>query len=120
MWSGNWNKVKPYFEGKGPLTEVFSTQAFANTGSQFVLGDAHRAYHALRGPFYPVEDLSLRKVFNITEGKYFSLRMDYFNALNRTQIGWPSTDINASNFGTINNKFAAANRQGQIEGRIVF
>ena len=101
MWSGNWDKVKPFFEGKGPLTHVFNTDAFANTGSQFVLGNAKRTYTNLRGPFYPVEDLSLKKVFNITEGKSFSLRMDYFNAFNRTQIGWPSTDINASNFGTI-------------------
>lgn len=120
MWSGNWDKVKPYFEGKGPLTHVFSTDAFANTGSQFVLGDAHRAYHALRGPWYPVEDLSLKKIFPITEGKSFSLRMDYFNAFNRTQLPYPSTDINASNFGSITNKFAGGNRQGQIEGRIVF
>jgi hypothetical protein len=120
MWSGNWDKVKPYFEGRGPLTHVFSTEAFANTGSQFVLGDAKRAYTSLRGPFYPVENLSLKKIFQITEGKAFSLRMDYFNALNRTQIGWPSTDINASNFGTISNKFAGGNRQGQIEGRFTF
>jgi hypothetical protein len=120
MWSGNWNKVKPYFEGKGPLTTVFSTDAFANTGSQFILGNAKRTYSALRGPWYPSENLSLKKQFQITEGTSFSLRMDYFNALNRTQIGWPSTNINASNFGEINNKFGAANRQGQIQATFNF
>lgn len=120
MWSGHWGDVKPYFEGKGPLTPVFSTGAFANTGSQFVLGDAKRAYPQLRGPWYPVEDLSAKKTFRIAEGTAFSLRMDYFDAFNRTQIGWPTTDINNSNFGYINNKFAGGNRQGQIEGRFTF
>lgn len=120
MWSGNYGDVKTYFEDKGPLTTVFSTNAFANTGSQFVLGDAKRAYTALRGPNYPAENLSLKKTFPITEGTSLSLRMDYFNAFNRTQIGWPSTDINASNFGEINNKFAAANRQGQVQAQFNF
>jgi hypothetical protein len=121
MWSGNWDKVKPYFEGTGPLTEVFSTEAFANTGSQFVLGDSRRAYSAIRGPNYPSENLSLRKLFHVTEGSSLSLRMDYFNALNRTQIGWPQgTNINASNFGMINNAFAAKNRQGQIQATFNF
>lgn len=120
MWSGNYDKVKPYFEGKGPLTPVFSTNAFANTGSQFILGNSNRTYSSLRGPLYPAENLSLRKLFHITEGSSLSLRMDYFNAFNRTQIGWPSTNLNASNFGEINNKFSAANRQGQVEATFNF
>lgn len=122
MWSGNWDKVKPYFEGKGSLTPVFSTDAFANTGSQYALGDAKRAYSAIRGPKYPAENLSLRKQFHVTEGSSLSLRMDYFNAFNRTQIGWPQgTNINApSTFGTIWNKFAAKNRQGQIQATFNF
>lgn len=121
MWSGNWDKVKPYFEGKGPLTEVFSAEAFSNTGSQFVLGNSKRTYSAIRGPNYPGENLSLRKQFTITEGSSLSLRMDYFNAFNRTQIGWPQgTNINNSNFGYINSKFSAANRQGQVEATFNF
>lgn len=121
MWSGNWDKVKPYFEGKGPLTEVFSAEAFSNTGSQFVLGDSKRAYTSIRGPLYPAENLSLRKLFHITEGSSLSLRMDYFNAFNRTQMAWPEgTNINASNFGYINSKFSAANRQGQIQATFNF
>jgi hypothetical protein len=121
MWSGNWDKVKPYFEGKGPLTPVFSTDAFANTGSQFVLGDAKRAYSAIRGPNYPSENLSLRKLFHVTESSSLSLRMDYFNAFNRTQVGWPEgTNINSSNFGTINSAYSAANRQGQVQATFNF
>lgn len=120
MWSGNWDKVKPYFEGKGPLVPVFSSNAFSNTGSQFALGDAARTYPSLRGPWYPVEDFSAKKIFRIAEGTAFSLRMDYFDALNRTQLPYPTTDINNSNFGFVNNKFAGGNRQGQIEGLFTF
>ncbi len=120
MWSGHWGDVKPYFEGKGSLTPVFSSNAFANTGSQFNLGDAARAYPQMRGPWYPVEDFSAMKLFHVTESSSFSLRMDYFDALNRTQIGWPTTDINNSNFGFVNYKFNGGNRQGQIEGRFTF
>lgn len=116
MWSGNWGAVKPYFEGKGTLQKVFSTDAFANTGSQYALGNAKRAYTALRGPLYPVENLSAKKAFRITEGSSFTVRMDYFNAFNRTQLPYPSTNINASNFGEITSKFSGGNRQGQIEG----
>jgi hypothetical protein len=120
MWSGNWGAVKPYFEGKGPLQTVFSTNAFANTGNQFNLGNAKRAYTALRGPLYPVENVSVKKLFHITEGSSFTVRMDYFNVFNRTQLPYPSTNINSSNFGEINGKFAGGNRQGQIEGTFNF
>lgn len=120
MWSGNWGSVKPYFEGKGTLQTVFSTDAFANTGSQYVLGNAKRTYTALRGPLYPVENLSAKKQFHITEGSSFTVRMDFFNAFNRTQLPFPSTNINASNFGEINGAFAGGNRQGQIQGTFTF
>ncbi|HEX4037506.1 MAG TPA: carboxypeptidase regulatory-like domain-containing protein [Acidobacteriaceae bacterium] len=120
MWSGNWGSVKPYFEGKGPIETQFSTNAFANTGNEFNLGNAKRDYAALRGPLYPVENLSAQKRFRITEGSWFAVRMDYFNAFNRTQLPYPSTNINASNFGEITSKFAGGNRQGQIEGTFTF
>jgi len=120
LWSGNWDKVKPYFEGKGPLTSVFSTSAFTKTANQFVLGNSRRAYQSLRGPLYPTENLSVKKIFHVTEGTSFSVRMDYFNAFNRTQLPYPGTNINASNFGLINSKFSATNRQGQISARFNF
>lgn len=120
MWSGNWGSVKPYFEGKGPLETEFSTNAFTNTGNEFNLGDAKRDYTALRGPLYPVENLSAQKQFRISEGSWFAVRMDYFNAFNRTQLPYPSTNINASNFGEITSKFSGGNRQGQIEGTFNF
>ncbi|HEV2326427.1 MAG TPA: TonB-dependent receptor [Terracidiphilus sp.] len=114
QWSGHYNQVTRYFEGKGPAPELFSTDAFVNTGSQYVLGNAKRAYNNIRGPWYPSESVSAKKIFRVTEGTSFALRMDYFNVFNRTQVPFPSTNINASNFGLINSKFSGGNRQGQI------
>lgn len=113
MWSGGYGSIPRYFEGKGSAPILFSTNAWSNTGSQYVLGNAKRAYNSVRGPWYPVEDLSAQKIFRFTEGTSLSLRMDYFNAFNRVQPPFPSTNINASNFGQVTTKFSAANRQGQ-------
>jgi len=114
MWSGNYNQITKFFEhnlATAPL--LFSTDAWNNTGSQYVLGDAKRVYDSVRGPWYPVENLSAKKIFHVTEGAYFALRMDYFNAFNRVQAPFPTTNINASNFGQVTTKFSAANREGQ-------
>jgi hypothetical protein len=120
LWSGNYNQVTKFFEGKGPAPLLFSTSAWSNTGSQYVLGNAKRDYNSVRGPWYPVENLSAKKTFHITEGTYFAVRMDYFNAFNRVQPPFPTTDVTATNFGQITSKFSPINRQGQIEGTFNF
>jgi hypothetical protein len=115
MWSGGYGNIPRYFEGKGSAPVLFSTNAWSNTGSQYVLGNARRAYNQVRGPWYPVEDLSAKKMIHVTEGSWFTLRMDYFNAFNRTQPPFPSTNLNSSNFGQVTTKFAGGNRQGQAQ-----
>lgn len=120
LWSGHYNKVKDYFEGKGPAAQLFSTEAWTSTGSQYVLGNAQRAYNQVRGPWYPVENFSARKQIQFADRYSFTLRVDYFNAFNRTQAPFPSTDVNASNFGTVTGKFSGGNRQGQIMGTFNF
>lgn len=120
LWSGNYNKVTKYFEKKGPAPLLFSTDAWSNTGSEYVLGNAKRAYNEVRGPWYPVENLSAKKTFRFSEGTSFSVRVDYFNAFNRTQPPFPGTSITSSNFGLINSKFSGGNRQGQIQGTFNF
>ena len=115
MWSGGYGSIPNYFEGKGSAPMLFSTNAWSSTGSQYVLGNAKRAYNQVRGPWYPVEDLSAKKQFHFTEGTFLTLRMDYFNAFNRTQAPFPTTDINSSSFGQVTTKFSAANRQGQAQ-----
>jgi hypothetical protein len=105
---------------------LFSTGAWslsAPTGFQYVLGNARRNYNAVRGPWYPVENLSVKKLFRITEGTSFTVRMDYFNALNRVQAPFPNTTLTAPTtpgFGQVLNKFSPVNRQGQIEATFNF
>jgi hypothetical protein len=114
-WSGNYGDVTKFFDHTIPTAPtLFSTGAWTNTGSQYVLGDSNRAYNSVRGPWYPVEDLSAQKLFRIAEGTSLTLRMDYFNAFNRTQEPFPSTNINTTNFGQITSKFSGGNRQGQV------
>jgi hypothetical protein len=115
MWSGGYSKIPQYFEGKIAAPVLFSTTAWTNTGSQYILGNANRNYSSVRGPWYPVENLSAKKIFHITEGTSFSLRMDYFNALNRVQAPNPVTTLGSSNFGEVTSKFTATNRQGQAQ-----
>lgn len=120
LWSGNYSQIPLYFEGKIPAPLLFSTTAWSSTGSQYVLGNARRNYAAVRGPWYPVENLSAKKVFHLTEGTSFAVRMDYFNAFNRVQAPFPTTTLGSSNFGQVTSKFSAANRQGQIEATFNF
>jgi len=120
MWSGNYGAIPKFFEGKIPAPLLFSTNAWTNTGSEYVLGNANRDYSAVRGPWYPVENLSAKKLFHITEGTSFTLRMDYFNALNRVQAPFPTETLGSSNFGQVTSKFTAANREGQAQATFNF
>jgi hypothetical protein len=121
LWSGNYNKITSFFDHKlssAPL--LFSTNAWSNTGNQYVLGNAKRVYNPVRGPWYPVENLSARKLFHITESTSLTLRMDYFNALNRVQAPFPTTSLGSSNFGQVTTKFSATNREGQAQATFNF
>jgi hypothetical protein len=120
LWSGNYSQIPLFFEGKIPAPLLFSTTAWTNTGSQYVLGNANRNYNAVRGPWYPSENLSAKKLFRITEGTSFTVRMDYFNAFNRVQAPFPTTSLGSSNFGQVTTKFTAVNREGQIEATFNF
>jgi hypothetical protein len=121
LWSGNYNQITKFFEGKSATAPLlFSTNAWSNTGSEYVLGNANRTYNSVRGPWYPSENLSVRKLFHITEGSSFTVRMDYFNVFNRVQAPFPTTSLGSSNFGQVTSKFSATNRQGQIQGTFNF
>jgi hypothetical protein len=121
MWSGNYNKVTSFFDGKlSTAPYLINTAAYTNTGNEYVLGNAQRNYSSVRGPWYPVENFSAKKTFHFTEGTSFSLRMDYFNALNRVQSPQPVTTLGSTNFGQVTTKFSPANRQGQAQATFNF
>jgi hypothetical protein len=41
-------------------------------------------------PFYSAENLSVQKLVHIKDNSQLSVRMDYFNAFNRYQLGYPN------------------------------
>ena len=114
--------VKDFLTGKRSTNPVmFTTNAFIATPSQYELGNTDRNYSGLRNPPIRSESFSLLKRFSLSEYAKISLRMDYFNAFNRTVVGGPDTNILNSTFGQVT--YAGStfmNRQGQITGRIEF
>jgi len=117
----NYGLSKSYFTGKSSTQPVqFPTSAFVNTGP-WAVGNSVRAYPALRSPPLRIENFDAIKSFHITERVVASLRVDYFNAFNRTQLQKPDTNSLDSTFGQITNLSSQiSNRQGQATFRVEF
>lgn len=105
--------------------QAISTDGFAATPSQFVLGNAKRNYPELRNPAQYNEDANVRKHFYFGERFQGILQVDYFNLFNRTMLQGPDNNFSNSTFGQItnfsaNNQLGPSNRQGQVSFRIEF
>ena len=112
---------KAYFTGKTSTPPVqFTTAAFTNTGP-WAVGNSKRAYAALRTPPSRIENFDVIKSFPITERVRAIIRVDYFNAFNRTQLQAPDENSLDSTFGQITNLSSQiSNRQGQATFRVEF
>lgn len=116
-----YGSVRDYFMGGGAVPTVFSTAAFTPTASQYVLGDSARIYRSLREPSQLMEDLDAIKHFNLGENVRASLRVDYFNAFNRTRFNNPDSNISDGSFGEVTGEGSQIiNRQGQVSFRVEF
>ncbi len=117
----SYKRTIDYFTGKSATPPVqFPTNAFANTGP-WALGNSVRAYAALRTPALAIENFDAIKNFRIGERVQASLRVDYFNAFNRTQLQGPDGNSLDSTFGqVINLSSQISNRQGQATFRVEF
>ncbi len=101
-------------EGFG--TTAFSGQAFFNNAPGQVSG-MERAF--INGPWYTNLDASLAKNFRIKEGMRFQLRLEAFNALNKTNFFFgQGQNINSTTFGRVTSAFSP--RIIQIGGRFDF
>jgi Carboxypeptidase regulatory-like domain len=74
---------------------LFNVNAF-QAPEAYKVGNAARAYGAIRGFPYVNEDLALSKRFQIGENKSLELRMDALNALNRSIWNNPDTSVTAA------------------------
>ena len=117
----SYSRSKDFFTGKTATQPVqIPTSAFVNTGP-FELGNSVRAYAALRTPPLRVENFAALKYFSITERVKATLRVDYFNAFNRTRLQRPDMDSLHTTFGQITNLSSQlSNRQGQATFRLEF
>jgi hypothetical protein len=117
----SYGRSKSFFTGKTAAQPVqFTTNAFSNTGP-WELGSSKRAYAALRTPPLRMENFDVIKSFNIGEHVKATLRLDYFNAFNRTQLQAPDNNSLDSTFGQITNLSSQiSNRQGQGTFRLEF
>ena len=55
----------------------------------------------VRGPAFYSEDIGLLKRFAAGGERSFEFRVDLINALNRSGLAGPNTDISSPNFGRI-------------------
>jgi Carboxypeptidase regulatory-like domain len=117
----NYGQSKAYFTGKTATQPVqFPINAFANTGP-WAVGNSVRAYAALRTPPLRIENFDAIKTFPIGERVRAILRIDYFNAFNRTQLQGPDNNSLDSTFGQITNLSSQiSNRIGQATFRVEF
>jgi len=117
----SYGRSKDFFTGKSSVQPIqFTTNAFANTGP-WQLGSSKRAYPELRTPPLRLESFDAIKSFHFGEHVHASLRVDYFNAFNRTQLESPDNNSLDSTFGQITNLSSQiSNRQGQATFRVEF
>jgi hypothetical protein len=99
---------------------LFNGSCFADPGDQ-QLGNAPRYLSNLTTPGTANVDLSLRKEFRIRETKRFQIRMEAFNAFNRTRFGRPNFSFGSGRFGEVNSLYPGFRaRQLQIVARFEF
>ena len=85
-----------------------------------MFGNTPRVMPDLRSDGVKNLDFSLFKNNRFNDGKWNAqIRVEAFNVLNRTQFGFPNTQVDSSAFGTITGTGAGA-RQVQIGLKLMF
>lgn len=121
LGTASYNRARDFFVGKAPVAQMFDPNAFTQTPTQYVLGDAKRNYPGMRNPAFYNENLNAKKHFYIGERFTTILSVDYFNALNRTIFNGPDNNKSDASFGQVTSKGSnISNRQGQVSLRLEF
>ena len=116
----NWNGQDASLSGKvtDRLGAYFNTSKFSRN-DPFTFGNAPRVMPNLRSPAIVNFDVSLFKNTQITERVRLQFRAEFFNAINRTQFGRPTTNFNSSSFGRISRQVNSP-RDIQLGLRLLF
>ncbi len=104
----------------GPGTHAaehwFNPAAFAAPAA-FTFGNVGR--NTVVGPGMQTLDLALARDFGLTERMKFQFRAEFFNALNKVNLGMPDRFVNTPQFGTIT-EAATPGREIQLSARVSF
>ena len=109
----NWNGRDPSLDGPGEdrLQRWFDTTAFSQPAA-FTFGNAGATFPLLRTDSVRNLDLSLFKLFRVSDSVRFQARIEAFNALNRVQFGSPNVSVTSSSFGVVTSQ---ANTPRQLQ-----
>jgi len=100
------------------LGRYFNTGAFGRPDN-FTLGNAAPRIHTVRSPGMNNVNLTLNKLFPITERVKMEFRTSWFNALNHPVFGGPNTQVGNANFGRISSQ-ANISRQTEFGMKVLF
>ena len=112
----NYTGAPVFPDGTRTADMWFNPQAFA-TPPAYTFGNLGR--NTVYGPGLQTLDFSVDRTFVFNEKARVQLRGEFFNALNRTNLGTPDRFVNTPQFGTIT-EAATPNRQVQVSLRLAF
>ena len=99
--NGNGNNPELHIDAHDRLNRWFDTSVFSQP-APFTLGNLSPLIAGLRNHHINNSDLSLFKVFTLTERLRLQFRAEAFNAFNRVRFSSPNTDVNGgANFGRV-------------------
>jgi hypothetical protein len=112
----------PVLEGWGETLLFLNRAAFERvptyTATTATIRPGNANPSQVHGPHRWTMDLSIGKVFRVTESVNVQVRADTFNALNHVNYGNPNSNITSSDFGRITG--AGNARSGQVGVRLTF
>lgn len=120
VWDGTPITLDPRQAASG--VPAFNTGAFATVSNQqfqYHVRTFPLTFSNLRQDGLNNLDASILKEFHFTESRYFQLRLEAFNTLNRVTFNAPNLTPTNKSFGLITGE-ANVNRGVQLGGRIVF
>jgi len=112
----NYTGQPVFTSGTRTADSWFNPAAFA-TPAAFTFGNVGR--NTVYGPGLQTLDLALQREFSVTEKVKFQFRAEFFNALNRVNLGTPNRFVNTPQFGTIT-EAATPGREIQFGARLSF
>ncbi|MGE0455770.1 MAG: carboxypeptidase regulatory-like domain-containing protein [Vicinamibacteria bacterium] len=127
LQTGNWITVfyqgtrpdrvgDPNEGGAGTSDQWFNTSAFAES----VTAGQQSGRNIVQGPGLKTIDLSLFKMFKLTDRVGLEFRVEGFNVLNTPQYGTPGQYLDSGDFGRITQTRLNSERQVQLAARLSF